>query len=306
MLNILFKKSRDSDLKMLEEPVAGSWINVVNPTKKEVNFLMEKGVPLEFIKSSLDLSEQPRVDEESGAKLLIIQVPEIVEGDLETAPLGIVITSEYVITISKTKNKILKTFVNNPKGFYTTKRSRFLFQLFWTTVKSYLGYLNYIDNTLDKFGTSVTKSLGNQEIMDLLNLQKALTYFKTASYGNQRVLDKIMTGKFLKLYEQDEDILDDIIIDNKQVIEMIDTYLAITANTMAAYGSIVGNNLNLLMKLLAVLSISMAIPTIIASMFGMNVALPFQSNPIAFWGIFFSSVVFSFVTFYGFFKLRWI
>ena len=139
----------------------------------------------------------------------------------------------------------------------------------------------------------------------MLKIQKALTYFKNATYGNQRVLDKIMMGKLLRLYEQDEDILNDIMIDNRQAIEMIDTYLTITANTMAAYGSIVGNNLNMLMKLLAVLSITLAIPSIIATLYGMNVPLPFQRHPMTFWAVLLVSTFLMLISFYGLFRLKW-
>lgn len=292
-------------MKALEEPLAGSWINVVNPTKKETEFLMGAGVPREFVSSSLDLAEQPHVDEEGSACLFVLQVPYLSGDELETIPLGVVFTPKYIVTIAKRQTKVLETFMNNPKGFFTTKRTRFLFQIFWMTVRRYLNYLFYIDNMLDDIEDSVTRSLGNKEILNVLKIQKALTYFKNATYGNQRVLDKIMMGKFLRLYEQDEDILSDIMIDNKQAIEMIDTYLSITANTMAAYGSIVGNNLNMLMKLLAVLSITLAIPSILGALYGMNIPLPFESSPHTFWIILMISTFLMFVSFYGLFKMKW-
>jgi len=302
----MFKKPKDSDVTPLKEPIAGSWINAVNPNKKEISFLVDCGVPASFIKGCLDRSKRPQVDQEDEAKLIIFQIPDLVKGSLETSALGVVVTEKYVVTISKGENKAVKTFVNENKDFQTTNIRKFILQLFSSSVKSYLNYLDYINNTLDKFETNVAESLGNDEIIDLLNLQKALTYFKTAAYGNQRVLDKILMGKFVSFSERDENILEDIIIDNKQAIEMIDTYLAITANTMAAYGSIVGNNLNVMMKLLAVLSISMAIPTIIASLYGMNLALPLQSYSLAFWVISSFSVLLSLGSFYAFFKLKWV
>ena len=199
MLSIMFKKSKDADLKSLDEPLAGSWINVVNPTKKETDFLTKVGVPREFIGSSLDLAEQPRVDEEGAACLFILQVPYLSGDELETIPLGVVFTPKYIVTISKRKTKVLETFMNNPKGFFTTKRTRFLFQIFWMTVRRYLNYLFYIDNMLDEIEDTVTQSLGNKEILNVLKIQKALTYFKNATYGNQRVLDKIMMGKLLMI-----------------------------------------------------------------------------------------------------------
>ena len=305
MLSIMLKKSKDENLKALDEPLAGSWINAVNPSRKEVKFLIEMGIPKEFINSSLDLAEQPHVDEEDSARLFIFRVPYLSGDELETIPLGIVFTQKYIVTISKKKTKVLEAFMNNPKGFYTTKRTRFLFQIFWMTVRRYLNFLFYIDDMLEEIEDSVMKSLGNREILNVLKIQKALTYFKNATYGNQRVLDKIMMGKLLRLYEQDEDILNDIMIDNRQAIEMIDTYLSITANTMTAYGSIVGNNLNMLMKLLAVLSITLAIPSIIGTLYGMNVPLPFQRHPMTFWAVLLVSIFLMLISFYGLFRLKW-
>jgi len=300
----MLKKSKDSELATLTAPIAGSWIHAVNPTHKEIKSLMDLGIPLEFIRSSLDLSEQPRVDSEGRVKLLILQVPEIFEDDLETVTLGIIITDKYLVTVSKTRSKVLKTFMNNPKGFYTTKRTRFLLQLFWTTVKNYLSYLQNIDKLVDAVEDKLSHSLGNDEILEVLKVKKSLTFFKNASYGNQRVLEKIMTRKFLKLYEQDEDLLEDIIIDNKQAIEMIGTYLDITSNTMDAYASIVNNNMNLVIRLLTIVSIAIAIPTLISGFYGMNVPLPFSNNPLTFFGLVGLGLLLCFVSIFAILKMK--
>ncbi len=304
MLSILLKKAGETELSRLEKPVTGSWINVVNPTNKEIETLLKIGIPKEFISSSLDPDERPRIDEEEDVKLTIMQIPNIVEGDLETIPLGVISTEKYVVTISKNETKIIEALVNNPKGFFTTKRTRFLFQVFWMTVRSFLGYLSHIEKKIDEMEDEVHKYLGNKKILNLLNIQKTLTYFKSAAYGNQTVLDKIMTGKFLRLYSQDADILDDIGIDNNQAIEMINMYLAITANTMSAYSSIAGNNLNEIMKVLTVLSLTLAIPTIMTGLYGMNVILPFQTEVNAFWIVIAISTLLGTLGFFTFSKLR--
>lgn len=306
MLSIMFKKPEDANLKSLEEPLSGSWISAVDPNAKEKDFLESAGVPREFISSALDIDEQPHVDVEDGAQLFVLKVPYVLREELEALPLGIIFTKDYVVTISRRKTKVIEAFMNNPKGFYTTNRTRFLLQIFWMSVRKYLNYLNYIDTLLYEVETSVTRSLGNEEILNVLKIQKALTYFKNATYGNQRVLDKIMVGGMVELYEQDEEILNDIVIDNKQAIEMIDTYLSITANTMSAYSSIVGNNLNQIMKFLAVFSIALAIPSIMGSFYGMNVPLPYQSNPVTFALIVLTSALLVLLTLYTFSRMEWI
>jgi magnesium transporter len=304
MLTVLIKKACDEELKVVQEPITGSWLNVVDPDNYEIDLLIKHGIPKEFISSALDPNEQPRLDDEGGVKFVVLRVPHISEGDMETTTLGIILTETFLVTISKKKTRIIETFLNNPKGFFTTKRTRFLFQIFWATVHSYLAYLTHIDDIVKNLEKGVSRSVGNKEIWNLLEVEKSLTYFKTATWGNQRVLEKIMNGKFIRIYEQDEDILEDITIDNKQAIEMISTHVEIISGTMDAYASIVGNNLNAIMRLLTVFSIAFAIPTFIASLYGMNVHLPFDSHPLAFFGICIASVVSAIATGFVFSKIK--
>jgi magnesium transporter len=304
MLTVLVKKACDEELKAVPEPVTGSWLNVVDPDNYEIDLLVKKGIPKEFISSALDPNEQPRIDDEKGVKLFVLRVPHISEGDMETTTLGIILTETFLVTISKKKTRIIETFLNNPKGFFTTKRTRFLFQIFWATVHSYLSYLTHIDNIVKNLEMGVSRSVGNKEILNLLDVEKSLTYFKTATSGNQRVLEKIMNGKFIRIYEQDEDVLEDITIDNKQAIEIINTHVEIISNTMDAYASIVGNNLNAIMRLLTILTLAFAVPTFIASLYGMNVPLPFGSQPLTFFWICIASVISAVAMVFVFSKIK--
>ncbi len=297
MIEFFFKGSHDERLKTLKEPLAGCWINVVAPNEKEKKFLEGLGIPRGFVESSLDFDEQPRVDSEGRTRLIILQAPKVFEGNLETVPLGIVLVKNFIVTISPGNTNVLRIFKEGPRGFYTTKRARFILQIFWMTVRSYLSHLKHIDRFIDDIDERIIDSLENKEVFDLLRAQRTLTYFKSALTGNQRVLDKLMSGKFIRLYEQDEDVLEDIMIDNRQALEMVNMYLDILTNTMDAYASIVNNNMNIVIRILTIVSIAMAIPNIVSGFYGMNISLPMQHSSLAFATLVSSSLLASVLVF---------
>ena len=168
------------------------------------------------------------------------------------------------------------------KNFYTTKKTRFIVQIFGKSNFYYQKYLDGIEKKINSIEKELLKSSRNEEIIQLLNIQKSLVYINTAVISNKKVLEKIIQGNFLKLYKEDEEMLEDIMVDNEQSIDMAGIYSKLLANTMDAYASIISNNLNIVMKFLASVTILMAIPTIIASFYGMNVKLPLQESPMAF------------------------
>jgi magnesium transporter len=192
------------------------------------------------------------------------------------------------------------------KKFYTTKRTRFLIQILSRTNLYFIKYLDKIDNEITKAETGLRRLLKNEEVVRLFELQKILTYFQTAILANGNVLEYIVKGRIVKLYEEDEDLVEDIIIENKQALSMTVTYSKILSNTLDAYASIVSNNLNVVMKLLTSLTIILSIPTIIASFYGMNVGLPFQESPLAFFYTLLISLFISAVIAMIFLKKDWL
>ena len=267
----------------------GCWINMVSPSEKEINEVCEKTkISDDFIRYALDYEEKARIDiEDDGTILFILDVPVIEkEQDSEiytTMPVGLIIVrDEYFITVSLKKNKIisgLEYSVN--KKITTYKKSRFIFQFFYENASVFLKYLKQINKETEVAESILKKTLQNRELLKLLNLEKSLVYFTTSLKANEVVMEKTLRGKIIKLYEEDEDLLEDAIIENKQAMEMSKIYSDILNGTMDAYASIISNNLNGVMKMLTSITIILAIPTLIASLWGMNVPVPFQNST---WG----------------------
>ena len=287
MMRITRRSLRDENIVESKDIFRGCWINLTKPTKKEIDFVIEKtGISSEFIKAALDENERPRFDVEKDV-LIIFRVPSDVGNssgrELETLPIGIIITEDYIITASVMETDILKDFYENKvKDFYTTKMTRFLIQILSRANYYFVRYLEKIEDEIDRTEDSLMESMKNEDLIRLFKIQKTLIYFNRAILANGIVLDNILKGRVVKLYKEDQELLDDIIIENKQSLEMTTTYYNILSNTIAAYSSLVSNNLNVVMKLLTSLTIILSIPTIIGSFYGMNVGLPFQNSPMAF------------------------
>lgn len=295
-------KSTDAGMIALEEVENGAWINLVNPGKNEISYVSEKlSIPVEHITAALDEEERARIefDEERTVVLIDTPVPNIEAqegGVYYTVPLGIIITDKNIVTISLRENYIINNFVERKiKSFYTFKKTRFFLQILYNNSKLYLRYLRNIDKTSGLIENRLHKSLRNKELIQLLELEKSLVYFSTSLKSNEMVLEKIQRSNPIKMYPEDSELLDDVIIENKQAIEMANIYSNILSGTMDAYASVISNNLNIVMKFLTSVTIVLSIPTMIASFFGMNVDVPFENNPHAFTIIFIISMFFAII-----------
>ena len=269
----------------------GSWINLVNPSENDIKKVCESlKIEEEFIRASLDYEEKARIDydEEDDTTLFVVDVP-IIEKEYEnyiytTMPLGmIVVRDDYFITVSLKKNKVIEDFENRKiKNFQTYKKSRFIFQILYLNASYMLTYLKKINKETEIAEYILKNSMKNKELLKMLSLEKALVYFTTSLKSNELVMEKTLRGKIIKLYEDDEDILEDAITENRQAIEMANIYRDILNGTMDAYASIISNNLNGVMKFLTSITIVLAVPTMVSSFWGMNVGLPFQNHPLGF------------------------
>ena len=274
----------------VKEIKKGCWINMVSPSEAEINEVCNKtGVSDDFIRYALDYEEKARIDiEDDGTILFILDVPIIEkEQDAEiytTMPVGlIVVRDEFFITVSLKKNKIIGNLERSMnKRVITYKKSRFIFQFFYENASVFLKLLKQINKETEVAESILKKTLQNKELLKLLNLEKSLVYFTTSLKANEIVMEKTLRGKIIKLYDEDEDLLEDAIIENKQAIEMSKIYSDILNGTMDAYASIISNNLNGVMKMLTSLTVILAIPTLIASLWGMNVPVPFQNSNFGF------------------------
>ncbi|MGI6587302.1 MAG: magnesium transporter CorA family protein [Peptococcia bacterium] len=282
----IYQSPHDEQIIPIEHFEKGAWINLTNPTEEEINAVVKSTQVLtEFIRYPLDEEERPHLEFEDNQLLIVISIPVIQDAEVEydTIPLGIIHMEDCIITICLHDLNLLQEFSQGKvKGMATFKKTRFLFQILYKTSLLYLKYLRQIDKKATELELELHKSVRNKELIGLLNLEKSLVYFSTSLRSNEIVLEKILRGKFVKMYEEDEDLLEDVIIENKQAIEMADIYSNILSGTMDAFASLISNNLNLVMKFLAIVTIILSLPTMVASFFGMNFDLPFQNSPYGF------------------------
>ena len=291
MLKIYNTDIETNKLEEIKEFKKGSWINLVNPSEQEIKKVCESAnIQEDFIRDALDFEEKARIDreEDDGTTLFVVDVP-IVEKNEEndvytTMPLGmIVVRDDFFITVSLRKNKVIEDFEKRKiKDFQTYKKSKLIFQILYLNSSYYLSYLKLINKETEIAEYILKNSMKNKELLKLLSLEKSLVYFTTSLKSNKLVMERTLRGKIIKLYEDDEDILEDAITENKQAIEMAKIYSDILNGTMEAYASIISNNLNGVMKFLTSITIVLAIPTMISSFWGMNVNLPFQDSKLGF------------------------
>lgn len=284
----VFRTAKENTLVKVETIEKGCWISLISPTEEELNYIQNKlGVLPNFLRDPLDEEEKPRIDMEENQTLFIVDIPHMYEEEgslrFETRPVGILITDDYFITVCLKESSVINHFRKEKlKGLYTFKKTRFTLQILFKTAKEYLKYLRHIDKSTNKAEKLLHKSMRNKELFKLLELEKSLVYFTTSLKSNEIVMEKLLRGKHIKMYEEDQDLLEDVIIENRQAIEMANIYSSILSGTMDAFASVISNNLNIVMKVLTSVTIVMTIPTMIASFYGMNVGLPLQNNPFAF------------------------
>ncbi|MED4345108.1 magnesium transporter CorA family protein [Heyndrickxia coagulans] len=312
MLN-MYLTDENGKLKETEALSKGCWVNLVNPTEEEINQVVQQtNIPADFIKDPLDVDERSRIEKEDDDILIIVGLPVKVKDDVDSAlydtiPLGIIVTPFYFITVCLQDNPIIGKFIHRRvRGFYTYMKTRFTLQILYEVASYYLNYLKYIDRRSSLIERELHESMRNEELFELLSLEKTLVYFTTSLKANKIVMEKMTRQHFLKVYEDDMDLLDDVMIEVKQAIEMCEVHSNILSGMMDAYASVISNNVNGVMKFLTTVTIILSLPTMVSSFFGMNLhGLPWQSSPHGFWLAFLASLVLSSVTAIIFWKKRY-
>lgn len=285
---VKYYKSMKEELVSCEAIEEGVWINLTNPTEEEIKYVCDTAcVDSELVRPALDEEERARIENDNGQTLILVDIP-VVEnagsGNIfSTIPLGIILTKEYILTVCLKESPILNDFISKRiKSFYTHYRSRFLLQILFKNATLYLNYLRQIDKQSSKIENDLQKSMKNRELTQLLQLEKSLVYFSTSLKSNESVLEKMMKLEAIKKFEEDKDLLEDVIIENKQAIEMTGIYSSILSGMMDAFASVISNNLNIVMKSLTIVTIFLAIPTMISGFFGMNVPNAWNQSAVAF------------------------
>lgn len=285
MINIYY--TNNGILQEINEFKKGCWINLTEPTHDEIEHVAKEcNLDIEFITDALDEEEKSRIEKEDNHILIIVDIPvssQDESGLYHTIPLGIIISDEYFVTVCLRSNAIINDFVQNKvKHFNTYMKTRFALQILYVISTYYLRYLKQLNKNTNEIEDRLHKSLKNEELYSLLSIEKSLVYFATSLKANEIIIEKIMRVNYLKMYEEDKELNEEVIIENKQAIEMAHIYSNILSSMMDAFASVISNNLNVVMKFLTSITILLAIPTMIASFYGMNVELPFQNYPHAF------------------------
>ena len=246
------------------------------------------GIDQRLISKVLDESELSRVEVEGEATLIVLNIPYLIDrsrkNKYRTLPLGIIHTNQYIVTVLLKENKLFDEFENgNVREFFTQKKTRFTIQILLRISQGYLMGLDEMNKDIQRQEHILAKATKNQELIEMLNIEKSLVYFMGGLKYNQATLEKLAKGTIIPFYEEDVALLEDAMIESNQAIEMANIYKEIMASTTETYASIISNNLNVLMKFLAGITIVFSIPTMIASFMGMNVPLgDFATNPASF------------------------
>lgn len=285
---IKYYRTIDNLVKEIPSYEAGCWVSVVAPSDDEVGFIIDHySLDAGFVRSSLDEEESSRIEVEDDQTLIIVDyaVSHEDSGDkngvlYSTLPMGIILTENNVFTITLKDNVVISELAGGMiKNVRTELKTRFIFMILLRISLKFLQYLKQIDKVSYFTERSLHKSMKNKELFQLLDLEKSLVYFSTSLKANEVTLEKILRGRVIKLYEEDQDLLEDVLIEIRQAIEMTNIYSSIESGMMDAFASIISNNLNNVMKRLTIITILMAIPTIIFSYYGMNVTgLPYATH----------------------------
>ncbi len=284
-------RTMEDGIRQISEIQEGSWVHLSDPTATELlNISSEYGIDIDHLRAPLDEEERSRIEVEDDYTLILVDIPVIEErNDKEwyvTIPLGIILTEKVIFTVCLEETPILNAFMDGRvRNFFTYKKTRFILQILYKNATLFLHYLRIIDKKSEVIEKNLHESQKNYELIELLELEKSLVYFTTSLRSNEVVLERLLKSESIKKYPEDTDLLEDVIIENKQAIEMANIYSGILNGMVDAFASIISNNLNIVMKFLATVTIVMSIPTMIFSAYGMNVkgaGMPFANSPYGF------------------------
>lgn len=284
-------KTNNGIVNKFDEITCNSWICLTAPTPEEMLHISKQcNVDLNDVKASLDIEEASRIERTDDYTLILVDIPshEVRNGNsaYTTIPLSIILTKDVLITVCTEETVVLNHFKDGRiRDFSTSKRTRFIYQILYSNTSVYLNCLRNIDRSRAEIESRLHHSgTKNKDLIELHELESDLVYFATSLRVNGVVLDKLIRYEKIDHYEEDQELLSDVIIENKQAIEMANIYRDILNGTRELFASIIDNSLNQVMKVLTSITIIMAIPTIISGLYGMNVntdGMPFANN---FWG----------------------
>ncbi|WP_295123440.1 magnesium transporter CorA family protein [uncultured Chitinophaga sp.] len=310
---IQFFKNVDARTIEIHEPENGVWVNITPPLKQaEFEQLSEDlDIPLDFLTDSLDIDERSRYELEDNVKLIVIKTPtennSINDSDSYyiTIPIVIILTHNQILTVNSFDNAAIKKFLTTFHNRHPEKRNMMVLKIFEKVIMNFQEYLKEINQRRNLLEQRLYDSNRNEELLALMRIQKSLVYIVTALRSNELLLMKLERTNFLQLNEDEKEFLNDLVVETSQALEMANIYTNILSSTMDAFASIISNNLNQVMKRLTSITIVLTFPVLVASIYGMNVEIPYQHSPHAFYIPVILSVVISVVMSWYFLKKKW-
>jgi magnesium transporter len=307
---IQFFKNIDQKTVQVDVADSSTWVNVLPPLKQEEFTQLSKQleIPIDFLSDSVDIDERTRFEEENNVRLIVIKTPtennSFNESDAYyiTIPISIILTTTHIVTVNSFENTAIKKFLNSFQNRHHDKKNMMVLKVFEKVVKNFMEHLKEINQRRNVFEKQLYDASRNEHLLQLMRIQKSLVYFVTALRSNELLFLKLERTNFLGLDEKEKEFLNDLIVDNAQALEMANIYTNILSSTLDAFASIIANNQNQVLKRLAVITIALTFPVLIASLFGMNVPSGFENSPYAFYVVAFISLTISLVIGWYFFR----
>lgn len=275
----------------VDRPGSGTWVNVLPPLRQEEFSELSQAlsIPIDFLKDSLDIDERSRFEVENDVKLIVIKTPtennSFNDSDAFyiTIPICIILTGEQVVTVNSFENEAIKKFLNSFQNRQPDKPNMMVLKIFEKIIMNFQDYLKEINQRRNSLEQKLYDAIRNEELLQLMRIQKSLVYFLTALRSNELLMMKLARTNFLQLDPKEKDFLDDLVVETSQALETANTYTNILSSTLDAFASIISNNQNEVLKRLSTITIFLSIPVLIASIYGMNVPVPYQDSVYAFW-----------------------
>lgn len=284
MLSFYQKTITSKRLKKVDDFKVGSWVHIIDPSEEDLvrlekDFHLDRGL----LEDAVDPYEVPRVEENEGTTYIFTRIPYEEDGQISTAPVLLGVADTCVFTVCKLPLEFFNRFIDGKIEFNTTQKIRFMLLMLLEVDNSYARYITRINKDVRRLSAGLSGTISNREIIKFVNFETILNDLLDALVPTNTALQKLLSGKFLSLREEDKEFAEDVYLENGQLVELCRSNLRALMNIRGAYSTIMGNNLNKVIKLLTSITILLMVPSIVFNIYGMNVPLPFQGSPHAFW-----------------------
>jgi len=310
---IQFFKNINHQTVEVDRPGDGTWVNILPPLKQlEFSHLSDElSIPLDFLTDSLDIDERARFEEEDNVKLIVIKTPtennSFNESDAYyiTIPICIILTHTQIVTVNSFENGAIKKFLNTFQNRHPDKKNMMVLKIFEKITQTFMEFLKEINQRRNLMEQKLYASNRNEELLELMKIQKSMVYFVTALRSNELLLLKMSRTNFLGLTEEEKELLDDLAVDMSQALEMANIYTNILSSTLDAFASIISNNMNNVLKRLTSITIILSLPALVTGIYGMNVPIPYSGSRYAFYIPILLSIGISIIISWYFMKKKW-